>query len=140
MRSGRSEFQDEDVQSMTPLPVTPLVDCFVLILVFFLTSTSLTKTHKTIEINMAHSANAVRTVSKQDVVIIEITQDGRIFLESEPMSKTLLHRRLRKLSEAPTPRQIRIEADRSTSMQYITYLTDLLQFEGLQQVSFRTKD
>ena len=140
MKTRNCDFQDEDVQHQNPLPIVPLIDCFVLILVFFLATASVTKPHKELQIILPNSSAAVKTVSKANTVVIEITKDGVIYLNSEPVSKTLLHKRLRQAASEALDRRIRIEADRQTAAQHLVYVMDLLQFEGLKNVGFKTRD
>ena len=140
MKSRSGRFDDEDVQSMTPLPVVPLIDCFVLILIFFLATATLTKPHKALDIRLPHSAAAIKTASKHSTLIITMTKDGTVYIESEPMSRTLLHKRLREIAAQNPNRKVRLEADRTTPFQYIVYVLDLLQFEGLRDVGVRTRE
>jgi biopolymer transport protein ExbD len=140
MKTRSGEFQDEDVQHQNPLPIVPLIDCFVLILVFFLATASVTKPHKELQIMLPNSAAAVKTVSKADTLVIEITKDGVIYLESEPVSKTLLHKRLRQAAAEGPDRRVRVEADRQTAFQHLVYVMDMLQFEGLRNVGFKSRE
>lgn len=89
---------------------------------------------------LPNSAAAGKTVSKHDTLIIELTKDGQIYLESEPVSKTILHKRLRQAAADGPDRRVRVEADRQCAFQHIVYVMDLLQFEGLRSVGFRSLD
>jgi biopolymer transport protein ExbD len=140
MKSSKAEFQDEDVQHQNPLPIVPLIDCFVLILVFFLATASVTKPHKELQISLPLSDAGIQTVSKHSTLIIEVTKDGQFYLEQEPHSKTLLHKKLRDLYRTGPDRHVRIEADRSCAFQHIVHLMDSLKFEGFKDIGFRNKD
>lgn len=140
MRSSSSEFQDEDVQHQTPLPVVPLIDCFVLILVFFLTCASVTKPHKEVGIILPNSAAAGKAVAKPSTMIIEVVSDGTILFEHEPITPQLMQKKLREAAVANKDRRIRIDGDRRVALQHVVHLLDLCQFEGLNNVGIRTRD
>jgi biopolymer transport protein ExbD len=135
MRSKVSDQENEvDVQ------MTPLIDCVFLLLVFFLVAATLKKPHKELEIQLPHSAAASVVASKYDTLIIEMTKDGDIYIETEPMTKHTLLKKLELVYEETPNRRVRIDADRRTPAQYIVRLLDQLQFKNLNNVGIRTRD
>ncbi|HUT33130.1 MAG TPA: biopolymer transporter ExbD [Planctomycetota bacterium] len=118
----------------------PLIDCMFLLLIFFLVSATLKKAHKEIALELPHSAAATEAKSKYDTVIIEVTADGTVHLEGQPVTQRLLHKRLRELATENPNRQVRIDADRRTVFQHIVHILDLCQFEGLNRVGVRARD
>ena len=120
--------------------MAPLIDCVFLLLVYFLCTSHITKQHKDLGIDLPEAASAREAKSTHETLIIEVTRDGTIYLESQPMTTRLLHQRLREaVSESPVP-PVRIDADRSTAYAYISPLIDLLQFVGLNDVRLRIRD
>jgi len=140
MRAKAASFQDEDVQHQTPLPVVPLIDCFVLLLVFFLTCASVTKPHKEVGIILPQSAAAADTVTKHTTLVIEIAADGSLIYEQDLITPQLLQKKLREAAALDKERRIRIDGDRRVAFQYIVHVLDICQFEGLNNVGIRTRD
>jgi len=134
MRVRAEEEEEVGVQ------MAPLIDCVFLLLIFFLVAATLKKAHKEVEIELPHSAAAAETKSKYDTVIIEVTKDGTIYLEAQPVTQRLLHKRLREAAAENPDRRVRIDADRRTAFQHIVHVLDLCQFEGLNNVGVRTRD
>jgi len=135
MRSKTDEFEDDvDVQ------MTPLIDCVFLLLVFFLVAATLKKPHKELELQLPHSAAAAVVASRYDTFVIEMTKEGDVYIESEPMTKQLLNERLHAVAAAAPNRRIRIDADRRAPVQFLVRLLDHLQFVGLNNVGVRSKD
>ena len=97
----------------------PLIDCVFLLLIFFLVTATLKKAHKELEIQLPHSAAAMQTKSKFDTVIIEITKDGQVWVNQDPMTQQSLHKRLRELAGENPSRRVRIDADRRTAYQHL---------------------
>ncbi len=118
----------------------PLIDCVFLLLIFFLVAATLKKPHKEVEIELPHSAAAEEVQAEYHTVIIEVTKDGDVYLESEPVGTNLLRKRLRALAEEDPNRRVRIDGDRRTAFQHVVQVLDLCQFEGLNNVGVRTRD
>jgi biopolymer transport protein ExbD len=135
MRMRVSEEEDR-----AEVHMAPLIDCVFLLLIFFLVAGTLKKAHKEVEIELPHSAAAHKAKSEYSTLVIEVAHNGAIYLDTEPMTKTLLRNRLRDAAAEAPDRRVRIDADRRTAFQHITYVMDLLQFEGLRNISFRTRD
>ena len=131
---------DMDEQEEVGVQMAPLIDCVFLLLIFFLVAATLKKAHKEVEIDLPHSAAAEQTKSKYDTLIVEVTRDGTVHLESEPVTQRLLHKRLREAAAQNPNRRVRIDADRATPFQYIVQVLDLCQFENLNNVGVRTRD
>jgi biopolymer transport protein ExbD len=133
VRKGGSEDNAEVLMA-------PLIDCVFLLLIFFLVSGTLKKAHKELEIELPHSAAAIKTKSEFDTLIVEITKDGTVYIDSQPMSKQLLHKKIREAAAEAPDRRVRIDADRATAFQYVVHTLDLLQFEGLNNIGVRARD
>ena len=134
MRVKLEESSDAELQ------MGPLIDCVFLLLIFFLVTATMKKAHKELDIQLSHSAAAVEAKSKYDTVIIEVTKDGQIYLEAEPVTTQLLHKKLRVLAAQAPDRRVRIDCDRRTAFQYVVHVLDLCQFENLNNVGVRTRD
>jgi biopolymer transport protein ExbD len=122
------------------LPVVPLIDCFVLILVFFLTCASVTKPHKEVGIVLPNSAAAAKAVAKHTTLIVEVASDGTILYEQEPITAQLLQKKLREAAAVSKERRVRIDGDRRVALQHVVHVLDICQFEGLNNVGVRTRD
>jgi len=130
----------QDAGEELGVQMAPLIDCVFLLLVYFLCTSHVTKQHKDLGIDLPEAASAKETKSAYETLIIEVTRDGTIYVDSQPMTKRLLHRRLREaVVEAPN-RPVRIDADRSTAYAYISPLIDLLQFMGMNNIGLRIRD
>jgi biopolymer transport protein ExbD len=118
----------------------PLIDCVFLLLIFFLVTATLKKAHKELDIQLPQSAAATETKSPHDTVVVEITKDGNVYVDGDPMTQQLLHKRLRALAQENPNRRVRIDADRRTAFQHLIHVVDLCEYEGLKSVGFHTKD
>jgi biopolymer transport protein ExbD len=130
----------ESAESDSEVQMGPLIDCVFLLLIFFLVTATLKKAHKDLEIQLPHSTAAVQTKSKFDTIIIELTRDGLVYVDGDPMTQQLLHKRMRTLAQQNPHRRIRIDADRRTANWHILHLLDICQYEGLNNIGLRARD
>jgi biopolymer transport protein ExbD len=122
------------------VPMAPLIDCVFLLLVFFLSTATLQKAHRELGLMLPDAGTAQKAKAKHNSLIIEITPDGRYYLNSQPASKQLLHQALREAGQCSPPPEVRIDGDKRVAFEYVAYLLELLQFEGLTQVNLRARD
>lgn len=129
-----------DQDEGTEVQMAPLIDCVFLLLIFFLVAATLKRAHKELELELPHSSAAIKTKSEADTLIMEVTRDGTVHIDAQPMTQRLLHKRIRQAATEAPNRRVRIDADRATAFQHIVHLLDLLQFEGLNNVGVRSRD
>lgn len=122
------------------VPMAPLIDCVFLLLVFFLSTATLQKAHRELGLSLPDAASARKAKTRHDSLIIEITSNGRYYVNSQPASKQFLHQVLREAGERMPPPEVRIDGDKRVAFEYVAYLLELLQFEGLNQVNLRARD
>ena len=136
MRSGFTGDSDEKAE----VQMAPLIDCVFLLLIFFLVAASLKKVHKDLELELPHSAAAIKTKSKHETLIIEMDREGTVHIEMEPVTTKKLHAVLRQKADENPNRRVRIDADRRAAAHYLVHLLDLCQFRGLNDIGVRSRD
>jgi biopolymer transport protein ExbD len=122
-----------------------LIDCIFFLLMFFMVATSFKqpdpqKKTKDLPITLpSSSATLVAAEASSEPLVIGIDAQGQVYIDGQRLSLQQLHDRLRLEGQRqPTP-TIRIDGDRRTAYQHIVHVMDLAQFEGLRQVSLRTR-
>lgn len=122
------------------VPMAPLIDCVFLLLVFFLSTATLQKAHRELGLHLPDAGSARKAKTQHNSLIIEVTPNGRYYVNSQPASKQFLHAALREAGQKRPPPEVRIDGDKGVAFEKIAYLLDLLQFEGLTEVNLRSRD
>jgi biopolymer transport protein ExbD len=141
MKLRGAENEEADAINMAPL-----IDCVFILLIFFLATSMLQKPHKDLGIVLPEAASAEEVTAQYDTIIIEITDprppEGRptIVMNGEKVTQTLLHQRLRRLALENPDRKVRLDVDREASIYDVSRIMDQLQFEGLTDIGWRTRD
>ena len=121
----------------------PMIDCMLVIIIFFLVATTLKNREKELPLELPESAAAASVEQPPDIFIIGIDKEGRTYLGSgdrvEPVDTERLHQRIREVAKLNPGQRIRIDGDRNARFEDIIHIVDLCQFEGLKNVGLHTK-
>jgi biopolymer transport protein ExbD len=121
----------------------PMIDCMLVIIIFFLVATTLKNRAKELPLDLPESAAAVSVEQPPDVFIIGMDKLGRPYLSTgdliEPVDIERLHQRIREVAHANPNQRVRIDGDRDARFEDIIHVVDLCQFEGLRNVGLHTR-
>jgi len=123
-----------------------LIDCIFFLLMFFMVATSFKQQEgqrqvKELPIVLPKADVSLRAGEAQalDPLVIGIDAQGQLYLGTERISVQALHTQLRAVAKATPQRAVRIDGDQRASYQHVVHVLDLCSFEGLRQVSLRTR-
>lgn len=137
MRIRKSE--DEPFEIM----LIPMIDCMLVIIIFFLVATTLKNKQKELPLQLADAGSALTVVQVPDVLVIGVDKLGKVYLGGdgaiEPADNERLHQQLRQAAQADPGRKIRIDADRDARFLDVVRVVDLCAFEGLHNVGLHTR-
>ena len=116
--------------------ITPMLDlAYVLLIIFIIMTTAAVQGMK---VNLPH-ASAQQSLAKPTTKAITITSDGRLFLDTVPVSMTELQERL-EADEAQNPNfPVIVSGDGQASYQTIMNVLDLLGRLNITSVGLATK-
>ena len=120
--------------------MSPLIDCVFLLLIFFLVTTMLKKRDRDIDVELPESSSAVRLPPANDVTVIGVNREGRVFWDGVASSRGQVRDRLRWLAEQSPEQRIRVDADAEAAIVHVAELLDACQLCGLANVGIRTYD
>lgn len=133
MRAKRPEEEAFEI------PLIPMIDCMLVIIIFFLVATTLKHTEKELPIELPRAdASLDREVTDQ-LLILGVDRAGQKYLRSRPVSTEALHSELREIARANPAQHVRIDADRLTTYQDIVEVMELCQFYGLRDIGLHTR-
>lgn len=115
------------------IDLTPLVNVFFLLFIFFLFTSSFIF-QPGIKVNLPRAVTS--EVIQQDSVAITITSDNKIHLNEREITQDELVSNLKLLARSKTP--LLIKADSSAPLGRVVEIWDMCRNEGVQQVSIAT--
>ncbi|MBU0679288.1 MAG: biopolymer transporter ExbD [Verrucomicrobia bacterium] len=133
------------------VPLSPLIDCVFLLLIFFLVTTMLKRKETMIPITMPDSSSALSAEARDDTLIIGLSGDGA-FLEPAGRDRfgalsyqggTTLDQYLDRLARDIGPevllRPIRFDIARETPFQRTIDALDICKLRGFMNVSVKIR-
>ena len=116
--------------------IAPLVDCVLLLLVFFLLTSSFSE-NRGLTIDLPDSATA--RAAENANIAIRVLETGEIVLEGEPIPIGALATALRRVVARRGKRPVLIQADRRVPLGEVTKVIDSVRMAGLETVSIATR-
>jgi biopolymer transport protein ExbD len=139
------------------VPMSPLIDCVFLLLIFFLVTTMMKRLEKQIPIELPSSASVPAQATEEQEVIVALDMNGHYMVsqgrdrdgiyqykplaraDSPEAQKTAFATFLGEVAESElgveTP--LRIDADRELGIQKVIDALDIAQIQGFEKVSVR---
>jgi len=123
------------------LSLTPLIDVVFLLLIFFLVTSEFEEQERRLDIVLPTASSAVPMISKPREIVVDIDQDGQLYLhgESTPLSE-LQQLLARAVQENPTNQAVVIRADAQASFQPVVSVMDLCNRTGISEYSVTTRE
>lgn len=127
--------------SASTLSLTPLIDVVFLLLIFFLVTSEFENEEKRLDIILPSATSAVPMTGKPREIVVDVSQDGVVFLSGQPTELEELKRLLKVAAiNNPTNQSVVIRADRATTFQPIVNVMDICNQTGISDYSVTTKD
>jgi biopolymer transport protein ExbD len=123
--------------SRPEVPLSPLIDCVFLLLIFFLVATTLKKIQPELPLELPTAAVALQVPQEQERLVISVDERGGIYLNASPVSLNLLHDTLKAAAQRDPNQVVRLDVDRRTPFQHVVHITELCTFVGLNNVGFQ---
>jgi biopolymer transport protein ExbD len=127
-----------DQEEHFELPLVPMIDMMLVLLIFFMVATTMKITQPQLPINLPNSAASLEVKVDPQVLVIGIDRNGVTYLDGQPATTDQLNRRLKEAAAKSLDQPIRLDIDRDTRYQQIVEVLELCQFEGLKNVGFHT--
>jgi biopolymer transport protein ExbD len=118
------------------IEMVPLIDCFFLILVFFIYGVLSMVVQKGLSVQLPKASASV--LSQEDYLSITVTKTGEIFLNKQPASLEQLPLILSKEKTSNPKQKVFINADKFAYHGRVIRVLDMVRSAGIEQVSFET--
>jgi biopolymer transport protein ExbD len=119
------------------IEMVPLIDCFFLILVFFIYGVLSMVVQKGIPVQLPQASASV--LNREDYLSITVTKAGEIFVNKQPVSLKQLPLILGKEKTRDPKQKVFINADKFAYHGRVIRVLDMVRFAGIEQVSFETE-
>jgi biopolymer transport protein ExbD len=126
------------------LNLTPIIDCMVFLLIFFLCTLNLKKPEKLLPVTLPHAGHA-KDAKLQGEVIITVTKDGEKYITDRksnhnqaPVPRAEFIKYLSDLSQATPIPPIRVDIDSAAPYSRVMEVMDSLELYGISKIYLRS--
>ena len=119
-------------------PMTPMIDMVFLLLVFFMTVSTLAQADRQVELELPESASSDVPNDLSDRGTISIDATGQIYMGSIPQTLQEMQSLLKKSLTENSELRIHLRADRTTEYQYIKKVLRACAEVGAYEVIYAT--
>ncbi|MFT6331843.1 MAG: biopolymer transport protein ExbD [Lentimonas sp.] len=128
-------FNRQNNAPMSEINTTPLVDVMLVLLIIFIITAPLITGNINVKLPNANSAVYPK---KDDVININLDDNGQLFFNDQAVNETELTNMLKEASSNNPNVELRLNADRDTKYEKITQIMALANNAGISNLGFVT--
>lgn len=132
MALGLPRGTGQGYQPLAEINVTPMVDVMLVLLIVFMVAAPLMMTGVPVELPRT---SAARLAQPKQPLIVSIDRDGRLFVQSEPVSAAELVPRLQAAAAGDAGRTVYVRGDRAIAYGEVMRLMGAVGQAGLAKLS-----
>ncbi len=128
-----------DTEEHIELPLVPMIDMMLVLLIFFMVATTLKTQQQEIPVTLPDSSASLTVREEPNVLVIGLDKGGQKYIDGTLTTTEELHRRLHEAATKDVNQVIRLDFDRDIRFDQIVEILDLCRFEGLSNIGFHTR-
>ena len=121
---------------MSEINVTPLVDVMLVLLIIFMITAPLMSHKIKVELPQANLDNRSEKIPPAPPVTVTIKEDGTIYWNDAPISKSLLESQLSVEAQKTPQPAVNLRGDKTTKYRSIREVVDMAQAQGIRTVGY----
>ena len=125
--------------AVSDINVTPMVDVMLVLLIIFMVITPMLQ-HGT-SVNMAKATNTrdMQDADKEDAVLLAITRDGKIFLQSDQIQPDQITTKVKDMIADKLDKTVYVKSDRDAKYGVVVTVVDNVRAAGVDSLGLLTE-
>ena len=129
----------DDEEEGIELPLVPMIDIMLVLLIFFMVATTLKVMQPQLPLTLPESAASINAKTGASSLLISIDHDARKYVNGTPVTKEELRSRLEQAALADASQPVQLDVDKDIRFEQMIEVLELCEFEGLKNVGFHTR-
>ena len=121
------------------LNLTPMIDVVLLLVIFFMVGTQFTEAERQFDIDLPSVAQAQPLTGRPDELVVNITQDGAMYLGKQPVTLAELEQELQAAHERYEDQAVMIRGDAQVPYQAVMDVLGLCQRVNITDVQLANR-
>jgi biopolymer transport protein ExbD len=118
--------------------VTPMVDVMLVLLIIFMVITPLLQKGTSVDLVKAVNTRNMQDADKEDAVVVAVTRDGRLYLNSDQISLENLSKSVADKIAARVEKTVYIKSDSRAKYETVVKAVDEVRSAGVDQLGLIT--
>jgi biopolymer transport protein TolR len=127
---------DRNGSQISQINVTPLVDVMLVLLVIFMVTAPIIQ--QGVQINLPQ-AQAGAVASDEEPLVVSITQNGRLYLNDNPISASELGKKLRAVRQINKDKEVYLRADQNVRYGVVMSAIEEIKKAGIVKLGMVTR-
>jgi biopolymer transport protein ExbD/biopolymer transport protein TolR len=125
--------------AVSDINVTPMVDVMLVLLIIFMVITPMLQ-HGT-SVNMAKATNTrdMQDADKEDAVLLAVTRDGKIFLQSDQIQPDQITTKVKDMIADKLDKTVYVKSDRDAKYGVVVTVVDNVRAAGVDSLGLLTE-
>jgi len=125
--------------AVSDINVTPMVDVMLVLLIIFMVITPMLQ-HGT-SVNMAKAINTrdMQDADKEDAVLLAVTRDGKIFLQSDQIQPDQITTKVKDMIADKLDKTVYVKSDRDAKYGVVVTVVDNVRAAGVDSLGLLTE-
>ena len=125
--------------TVSDINVTPMVDVMLVLLIIFMVITPMLQ-HGT-SVNMAKATNTrdMQDADKEDAVLLAITRDGKVFLQSDQIKPDQITTKVKDMLADKLDKTVYVKSDRDAKYGVVVMVVDNVRAAGVDSLGLLTE-
>jgi biopolymer transport protein ExbD len=119
--------------------LTPMIDVVLLLVIFFMVGTQFTEAEKQFDIDLPSVAAAQPLTGRPDELVVNITKDGAMYLETQPVTLAQLEQELQAAYERYEDQAVMVRGDAEVPYQAVMDVLGLCQQVNITNVQLANR-
>jgi biopolymer transport protein ExbD len=119
--------------------VTPMVDVMLVLLIIFMVITPLLQQHVSVTLAKAENPSLMPDASRTDAVVVSITRDGKIFLNTDLVKLDAITKQVTDLMQNKLDKTVFIKCDTRAKFGDVLSVVDAVRAAGIEQLGLLTE-
>lgn len=132
------KFRDSQSQQPAELELAPMIDVVFLLLIFFIVSWQFARFERDMEVEVPTAEEADKNDRKVGEIIINIRENGGVFLSGGEVTESELLERLKQIAINYPNQAVILRGDANTSFDHVLLVLDQVKEAGIWNVAFAT--
>tara|TARA_R110002096_G_scaffold403766_4_gene601376 strand:+ start:11473 stop:11886 length:414 start_codon:yes stop_codon:yes gene_type:complete len=130
------KFREHSTPKQAEMQLAPMIDVVFLLLIFFIVSWNFARFEAEVNISVPEAKTAEQTPRTPGEIIINVTKDGDIKINSQILDQSELLEKLTRVAELFKDQPVILRGDRDANFAAVMVVLDTCQEAGIWNVAF----